>query len=229
MLNEQHENNILQVINPAEIKVRTFIDAQKDFEVKDAASLDYAVDLMKQETQIKKNLTAHQKEDCEPLNKALKEIKARYKLPIDLCEELDGILRPKVNKYMDEQRRIQEAKDAEEKRRKEEEALKEAQKLEELKKEGAQYDPETQKAIEASVEARQNQLIEATSKGNKTNLSTDKMVMRKVWAFEVVDIAQVPGEYMQLNQVAVNAAIREGKREIPGLRIFETTSVAIRG
>ena len=51
---------------------------------------------------------------------------------------------------------------------------------------------------------------------------------RKIWTFEIDKLDEVPREYMLLNEKAVNAAIRNGVRSIPGLKILETTSTVIR-
>ena len=51
---------------------------------------------------------------------------------------------------------------------------------------------------------------------------------RKTWTFEVEKPDEVPREYMLLNEGAVRAAIKNGVRTIPGLKIFETTSTVIR-
>ena len=49
----------------------------------------------------------------------------------------------------------------------------------------------------------------------------DSTRVRKQWDFEVVDVGQVPLDYLQVDTSAVREAIRNGEREIPGLRIFQ--------
>lgn len=44
--------------------------------------------------------------------------------------------------------------------------------------------------------------------------------LRNHWTFEVADPAQVPREYLSVNEGAIRAAIRAGARDIPGVRIF---------
>lgn len=60
------------------------------------------------------------------------------------------------------------------------------------------------------------------------NQSSANSVVRKVWGFKLVDISKVPLEYLQLNETAIRNAIKEGKREIAGLEIFQQSQVAIR-
>jgi hypothetical protein len=54
--------------------------------------------------------------------------------------------------------------------------------------------------------------------------------VRRNWTFEVVDLDRVPREYMSLDTEVVREAINKDKvREIPGLRIFETEALRVRG
>ncbi|WKN44903.1 hypothetical protein [Tunicatimonas pelagia] len=45
--------------------------------------------------------------------------------------------------------------------------------------------------------------------------------VRKVWTFEAQNLANVPREYLMLNEKKVRQAIRSGERHIPGLMIFQ--------
>ena len=49
------------------------------------------------------------------------------------------------------------------------------------------------------------------------------------WTFELEDLAMVPADFLMLDEKKVRAAIKAGVREIPGLKIFEQKSMAIRG
>ena len=51
--------------------------------------------------------------------------------------------------------------------------------------------------------------------------------IRKVWKFELVAFSKVGDEFKSLNTVAVNGAIRKGKREIAGLRIYQEETMAV--
>lgn len=53
--------------------------------------------------------------------------------------------------------------------------------------------------------------------------------LAETWDFEVVNIAEVPVIYLQIDTSAVRRAIGHDKiRDIPGLRIFSVTSVRVR-
>jgi len=44
---------------------------------------------------------------------------------------------------------------------------------------------------------------------------------RKVWTFEIEDLEKVPGKYKVVDDKVVNADIRAGVRNIPGLKIYQ--------
>ena len=50
---------------------------------------------------------------------------------------------------------------------------------------------------------------------------------RKVWTFKVKDFSKVPDEFKNINQVAVNLAIRDGARSIEGLEIYQEEKLSI--
>jgi len=51
----------------------------------------------------------------------------------------------------------------------------------------------------------------------------------KFWTFEVQDLGKVSTQYLSINSVAVREAIRNGVREIPGIRIFQDERLSIIG
>ncbi len=52
--------------------------------------------------------------------------------------------------------------------------------------------------------------------------------IRKVWAFELQDLSQVPQEYLVLDEQKVRQAIRSGERAIPGIRIYQQQQTVYR-
>lgn len=53
--------------------------------------------------------------------------------------------------------------------------------------------------------------------------------LRKRWVFEVEAPALVPREYLVVDESAIRRAIASGVREIPGVKIWEEGSLAVRG
>ena len=50
--------------------------------------------------------------------------------------------------------------------------------------------------------------------------------VRHIWTFEVQNLANVPHDYLMLNEQKVRQAIRSGERSIPGLMIFQKQQTA---
>jgi hypothetical protein len=50
----------------------------------------------------------------------------------------------------------------------------------------------------------------------------------KRWVFELVNLKEVPVEYLQVNETAIREAIAKGTRLIPGIKIFQQESLSIR-
>lgn len=59
----------------------------------------------------------------------------------------------------------------------------------------------------------------AQSRGVKT--AEGKVIYHKVWKVEVEDAAQVPRQYLVVDESLLKAAVASGVREIPGCNIFE--------
>jgi hypothetical protein len=57
---------------------------------------------------------------------------------------------------------------------------------------------------------------------------TEQVTMRKHWTYELEDMRKVPDEYKILDVGQVNREIRDGIREIPGLRIYEASTPVVR-
>jgi len=63
-------------------------------------------------------------------------------------------------------------------------------------------------------------------RGIRTDYGTASV--RKVWDFEVVDVALVPAAFLMVNEQAIRGAVRGGARSIPGVRIFQSDGLAVR-
>jgi len=51
----------------------------------------------------------------------------------------------------------------------------------------------------------------------------------KRWTYEVIDVTSVPESYLAVDHAEVMAAIKAGTREIPGLRIYQDQTLAVKG
>jgi hypothetical protein len=73
----------------------------------------------------------------------------------------------------------------------------------------------------------------ATAKPEATHIRGDygsTAYVRKTWTFEVVDLDAVPRDYMSLDVDVVREAItKDAVRQIPGLRIYQSETLHVRG
>ena len=215
------------LINPAEIKARAYLSQINGFQITNAAEKDNAVSLLKEVSDYSKALTAQRQELTRPLKEQAKAIEADFKKPLDFLKEADGIIRTKINAYLTAERRKAEAEAEAARKAAEEKALADALALE-AEKGNNTYDPVTQAAVNEMIEEKQDAIIDATAVRSTVNQSTATSTVRTVWTFEVVDLSAVPADFLMLNEKAVRQAIKDGAREIAGLKIFQTSQVAIK-
>jgi hypothetical protein len=193
---------------------------------------------------IKKAEAAHKKEK-ELFLKAGRVVDAFFKRR---CEKLTVALAPvssRLKAYHDaiaeaERRRHEEARRAaEEEARRAAMEAEEHRALAERLAVGAQgYDErrraaeELQLAEEAAERAEMANL-RASAPMEPTRIRGDygaTAYVTRTWTFEVIDLDRVPREYMSLDVEVVREAItKHGVREIPGLRIFQSENLRVRG
>lgn len=53
--------------------------------------------------------------------------------------------------------------------------------------------------------------------------------MRTEWDFEITDESQVPREYLMVDESKIRRVVRAGIRNIPGVRVYERQTLAVRG
>ena len=57
--------------------------------------------------------------------------------------------------------------------------------------------------------------------------SLGSSTFKKVWTFEVIDPKQIPYCYLILDEKAIRSSIRQGVREIPGIRIYQDEQLSV--
>ncbi len=140
---------------------------------------------------------------------------------------LEGITKKKILDYQAER----EQRAREEHRRKVEAArLKAEAEAEEARKtaeaeaiEAGFTEEESTELAEMEAEAVKNEapVVLPPAPVKTIETANAKSTVRKIWAFEVEAFEKVPSDYLVLSSQAVTRAIRDGVREIPGLRIFQ--------
>ena len=206
-----------QEVMTMEDQVLPLMVQAENYEITSNEVVDEASKFLKKVRDTEKNIEAKRLEFTAPLNQSLKALNSTFK---KLREPLDDAKRLVSDKILawrkveaERVRREEEAraKIEEEKVRKIQEALK------------AEVDAESKQVlIEELIKAEEPKPIVEAPKNKIGNVQT-----RKVWTYEVIDNDKVPGKYTAVVPVIVNQAIRDGIREIPGLRIYQEEKLSI--
>jgi len=170
------------------------------------ADVDKANIILRNITKQMKAIEKKRKSFTQPLNQSLGEINSTFKELVKPLEIAKDILTQKVMDWRDtEKQKIQ----AEQERiRKEEERRR---KIQEAHKEKGH------EVSEPIVMAKPKPLKE-----------TDTTHIRKVWEFEIIEMAKIPHEYLMVNKSFIREAIRNGVRIIPGIRIYQEERMVIK-
>lgn len=215
--------------------------------VTDDGSYAVAMEDGKRLSKLQKDIEARRKELKQPF---LDGGKAVDDLAKSLTEKIDPALKQlktSMTKFADDKRKVIE----EEKRKLEAEQRKREQEIEAKKQKeiaDAKAAEQANKGVNdffktaglaqpaASVQAevvsgqaeieKQQSVLDFQAAQKKLDQDKPKG-LRTRWVFEVTDESQVPREFLSINSVAINAAIRDGAREIAGVRIYQEQSVAL--
>lgn len=145
-----------------------------------------------------------------PLNDQVKAINDRFKTSLRPLEETEAKVKRLISNYTLEQDRL---------RREKERELQEAHAKEMAKQE---------KAAEKSGEDFIPSVAPSIAQAAPTiKTESGKTTTVKVWKFEIVDAAQVPREYLEVNESLIRKAVQAGAREIPGVRIYQDVQVKV--
>ena len=130
--------------------------------------------------------------------------------------------------FLTAERRVAEAEAEKDRQARLKNAQKELRKLDRKEATADKYDEATASALRQSIADQRQDIIAKASAQTEINQSGTNASVRMVWTFEVVDLAQVPAEFLAVNDTAVRQAIKDGTREIPGLKIYQKPTVAIK-
>ena len=222
------DKNLMLTLEPMQIESYRIDERAKLISVSDAVSYDSAVLFLKEVNTKLKDFKAQREKYIKPMKDSIKAIDDKLKEPIKLLEDTDTTLREKLNSYLSEVRKQEKQRLALERKKAEEDAIKEIDHLEDAKRYALEYDEVTQKAIQRTIENKQNKAIEATAFVEKINLSTNSASVSMVWDFEVTDKSKLPLEYLKVDEVAIRNAIRNGERNIAGVNIYQKPQISLR-
>jgi hypothetical protein len=92
----------------------------------------------------------------------------------------------------------------------------------------AQAEARRQRAMEkAEAEEDEEVAEELMEKAEDITANVGESQTTKRWTFDVVNVSEIPTQYLIPDNVAIRRAITEGVREIPGLRIFQKEGLRV--
>lgn len=156
----------------------------------------------------RKAIETQRKWFVKPLNDQVKAVNAKFAELDAPAAAADGIVRGRLLAYREQQ---EAARQAEERRRQAEYA----------------QDKKDARALGMAAPAPAQPLAVAEAP-RTTATEAGSATVRKVWAFEVTDLAAVPAQYKVIDEVLLRVAVRNGAREIPGVRIYEKDQLAVK-
>jgi len=112
-----------------------------------------------------------------------------------------------------------------------------AHKVEMVRREAEQKAQEEAKKLQAKIdkEAKAKNIEPVhvpepvlPTKAEPTRTESGSASIRKSWTWKEVDISKVPHEYLMLDKIKINKAVRAGIRTISGIEIYEESTTVLR-
>lgn len=217
--------------------VKVIVDFSSELTITTDEEAQYVAAVLEKIARKKKEINQTRLEITQPLNARQKAAIALEKEILEPLAPVDNMLRRGLENYhLEQQRRREEAerKIREERERVEREAAEAARKAEQEAR-MREYEAGRRKTEEAQ-ERQQELAEEALQQAELARLQeevaarsplpevaapakTGKAGVAMVWQATVIDPDQVPREYLKVDTAAINKAVREGAREIPGVDI----------
>lgn len=216
------------LINPVEIKAREFLLKIRASEIANEGDNLKACEMLKNINVYTKTVKSLKAEEEKPIKSSLKEISDKYKNALDFLTEAEKILRSKIADYAELKLEKLNLIASAAQKTAEEEALRKLDELQALCESAGQYDEVTQAAIISSIDSKVNAVIDNSEIKIDNTLGNSATSFRKYITFKIVDIQKVPAEFLSVDTKAVNTAIRNGVREIPGLEIVEKLTPVVK-
>lgn len=198
----------------------------REVEVVDDASLSKANEFNEQIKKAIKRVDVRRREFTDHLNIVLKNTNAVFKPVIEYGESVSELVRTKMRDYMlEKEARLKAEQEAQ--RKIEMERLEARQK--EMEALAVKHDSDTlineAVKIEAKIEQMELKPIEVK---NIVRSEAGSITLRKTWTYEVINQDLVPRDFMSPDDKKIMFVIKNGCKEIAGLRIFEEASTSSR-
>lgn len=228
-MEQAQEQKGLEKFNQVKADIAGFVAPLKAIKVESQETSADAIAAAKTVKAYSKKVEELRKALVAPYNEQVKRINsyaATLVKPLDEAEELLKIQLKNWDKVLEAQRAEAARRAKLEEDRIRAEAKKEADALKEANEMFGVAEAKDAAPIEAAALDNKIEMHNFFAKKEEQSLRVSGA--KKVWSFEAVDFEKIPREYLLLDEKAVRAAVREGVREIPGIRIYQDTQIAIR-
>ena len=205
-----------QQLQKAESRILSLVATADSFIVENELEAGVASDFLKGIKDTEKKIEAKRLLYTGPLNQSLKALNADFKKLKAPLIEAKKVVSDKILSW----RAIEAEKErkAEIVRQKAEEEK--IRKIQETCESGLEA-KDKQEMIEEIMEVKEEVIIK------KVGTTIGNTQARKLWTYEILDFNKVPDKYKMINPVEVNADIRAGEREIPGIKIYQKETLSI--
>lgn len=193
---------------PELVNANTLVGRATIHEITDEATSAQANAILVELAAAKKAVKARQDHMLQPAQETVKRIRALWEPMILQLTTADQTLRERTLRYINAQRTLREAE--------QKKLLTDAV--------AAKAEGDSEKASEL---AGQSAAIASSAPKTRTLDTGGYVQTKELTKFEVTDLGAVPREYLELSSKAVNAAIKAGVTEIPGIRIYKDSTLAV--
>jgi hypothetical protein len=233
-------NNELAAFDPLRAQVTQFVGPAMEIRVDSKVTSDGALESARDVKNIGKRIEEKRKELVAPLNELVKRINSYAK---KISEPLDDAEKHLKSQLVAWEQKLAVEREAERKRLEaaalaEEERLRKLQAKEDQKRKneltaaemfGTEEDPiaaadERQAMIDRDFDATQMTLSAEANAIEKNRVSGTQ----RVWRFQIMDERSVPREFCSPDAMIIREAVRNGVREIQGVRIYEDIQISVR-
>lgn len=225
------ETSLTQVGADLVAEAESYPQTARELTVTNDKELEFANEVVKGIKALQKEIRAGYDDIIDKAHKAWKgaiAVRDGYLKPL---EEAERMIKGKMAPYMEEQtRKVREAEEAMRKAQEEAEiAERKAEEDRQRKAREAIQDGDTKAAEEILAEPVPEFVPEIVDIPTVKKLEGTHA--RVTWEYEVVNINLVPRSLLMLDRVATNKLVQEQKEraKIPGIRVFQKTSVSTRG
>lgn len=179
-------------------KTKEIVQKAHSLAICDEGSQKLGTDILSFVKKAYRNLETKRKVFTQPILDAKKNIDDEFKAMTIPLKEAEQVIKEKLLSYHQELR----------------------QKAEEEAKEKAKKNEEVAKKLNLPKVETKPEEVPNQAKG-----TIGTSYIQKRWTFELTDKEEVPREYLMLDNVSINNAIKAGVREIPGLRIYQKETI----